>query len=1087
MINFKTGRKEKVFAIILSAAFLTGLQPAACIDAMAESGNRADVHTAKEPDAVTGQMQECPDTNAIVVDDKNQGIKVSYRATGKNPVTGEAASLKEKVEKDTDVISRSSVEDADENTRFIYNGAVTAKIEIEEADFCADDILVRVKRDGTELPREEKDICISEWEIDEENDRESCEVTLLEDGDYEISVLYTDESGDDMLYSSDEFPEKSENEIYVSNVITVDTTKPVIDVSYSGGTARNTHYYNGDRTAIIKITDRNFRPNEVGADISAVDIQGQGVPFEYSDLTSWSDWTQDAEDENTWIAAIAFHVDAAYTFDISYVDLAGNHADEYEEECFVIDKLAPDSERMTISYTDEVKSWKDLLRYFFYRDYVTVTLTSEDDISGIDYLTWTYQQEAGTSTEKNVAERTQTINREDITFSNEGKQAAASFSLTAAEAEQFRGNLSFTATDMAGNTSDVKQEEDRINIVDNISPTRVVSYSPARQVVDASTLLKKATYIYEEENMNSILYYDGDVTATFEITEANFYPEDVEVKVNGVRQDPSDWKQTGDVWTGTIRLSGDGDYQVTMDYTDRSTNAMQSYTSEKIVIDTAAPVIDVTYNAPVRENNGIAYYAGDVAAAVVIEEANFYPEDVLITASRDGNVPFAVSADWSDNSSEVHTGTFHLHEDGDYVVTISYVDRSANRMGQYTSGQLTVDTKKPIIQVSNIRANSANKDKKYGFAITAGDTADNLDVETLKPVLTAVTRNGSGTYVRKEIPLGDIFTVESNRIYSVSVDNLPEDAVYTLSCEVRDMADNENKMMLLEDGNEYESVNFSINRNGSTFIADKNTEYLAEQYYVYHVQNDIVISEINVDPIENYTVKLNGIELKEGKDYTTFISDREGAWSKRTYDVKRSLFKEEGAYDIVIESVDKTETAAYSDIKDLKISCVVDQTAPVVTISGLEENGRYQTKEQTVTAIPTDDGGKLRSFKAVALDKNGAPLKNEDGEDISTRIELSGEDFDHYLAGHAGKVTFTVPEGEENQVRITCDDYALHPDGVSTNEYDETFSGVTVSSPNFTVVNAKHPKTDKTIFWIIAAAAGIALVIIIMAKKWHIR
>lgn len=1108
MINFEIERKRKVLAIVLGIVLLSGMMSEISVSA-AVSGNYTDVYAKKDsdedgryteknpdeddryvekdPDEDDRYTEEDSDSGIVVIDDKSTGIKISCRAAGKNPITGEAASLKAKVERDTDVISRRTVVDADENTRFIYDGAVTAEVEIEEKCFSADDISVSVKRDGMELSREEKDMCISDWEMDGEKDRKSCEVTLTEDGDYEIEVICADESGSGIASSSDGVLQKSEGKSYISNLITVDTVKPVINVSYSGGNVRNAGYFNTDRTAEIKITDRNFRPDETEIDISATDVQDREVLFEHTDLVSWSDWTQDEGDENTWIAEIPFYMDAVYTFDIAYVDLAGNRAKEYEEDCFVVDKQAPDSNKMVISYTDEVKNWKDLFHYFFYRDFVTVTLISEDDISGIDYLTWTYQQESGAENGKNAVEKTQVIERKDITFSDEGKQAEASFTLTATEAEQFRGNLSFTATDMAGNVSDVKRDEDRINIVDNISPTRVVSYSPAKQVVDASTLLKKTSYIYEEESTDSILYYDDDVTAVFRIAEANFYPEDVVIKVNDVRQEPSDWRQTGNVWTGTITLSGDGNYRVTMDYTDRSTNVMKSYVSEKIVIDTIHPVVDVTYNESVRENNSIAYYAGDVNAAVVISEANFYAEDVSVTASKDGSAPFPVSVNWEKSSSDEHKGTFCLHEDGDYVVTVRGRDLSTNRMEEYTSGQMIVDTEKPTVSVSHIRANSANKDKKYGFTITAGDTADNLDAETFQPVLTAVTRNRSGAYEVKEIPLGDTVTVESNRIYSVSVDNLPEDAVYTLSCRVRDMSDNESTLMLLEDGNEHESVSFSINRNGSTFIADENTEYLAEQYYVYNVQNDIVISEINVDPVENYTVKLNGIELKEGRDYTTTISNRTGEWSKRTYDVKRSLFEKEGDYDIVIESVDKAETAAYSDMKNLKISCVVDQTAPVVVFSGLEENGHYQTREQTVTAIPTDDGGKLRSFKAIVLDKNGEPLRNKNGEDISTRIELIRDDLDKYLAENDGKVIFTVPEGVENQVRIICDDHALYPDGVNTNRYDKIFSGVTVSSPKLTVINADNPQSDKKILGIIAAVAGMVIVFLTVRRKRHIR
>ena len=119
------------------------------------------------------------------------------------------------------------------------------------------------------------------------------------------------------------------------------------------------------------------------------------------------------------------------------------------------------------------------------------------------------------------------ITQDQIAYSNNGKNAKASFVLTATEAEQFRGSVAVTVTDKAGNTSDVKNDGTRINIVDNISPIRTVTYSPAYRVVDAATYEEIENYNYESENTNAILYYDGDITATFAVTEANFYPEDV--------------------------------------------------------------------------------------------------------------------------------------------------------------------------------------------------------------------------------------------------------------------------------------------------------------------------------------------------------------------------------------------------------------------------------------------------------------------------------------------------------------------------------------------------------------------------------
>lgn len=182
---------------------------------------------------------------------------------------------------------------------------------------------------------------------------------------------------------------------------------------------------------------------------------------------------------------------------------------------------------MKISYSEELHTWQKVVQaitfgYFSYKDQVTVTLTSEDEMSGIDYITWTYKRENGASTTKNVSERTETITRDQITYSKRGKQAVASFTLKATDAEQFRGAVAFTATDMAGNTSDSKADTQRINIVDNISPERTVSYSPAKQVVDAATGLQKTSYQYEQEGTDSVLYYDGDVTVTFRIEEAQF-------------------------------------------------------------------------------------------------------------------------------------------------------------------------------------------------------------------------------------------------------------------------------------------------------------------------------------------------------------------------------------------------------------------------------------------------------------------------------------------------------------------------------------------------------------------------------------
>lgn len=523
-------------------------------------------------------------------------------------------------------------------------------------------------------------------------------------------------------------------------------------------------------------------------------------------------------------------------------------------------------------------------------------------------------------------------------------------------------------------------------------------------------------------------------------------------------------------------LQGRNQFNGTVDFEayDYSDNKSGLNDSERIVVDNLVPTVSVTYNDPVREVNGIAYYAGDIDATVEIHEANFYAEDVQISVEKDGQSGYGINANWTENSADVHTGTFRLSEDGDYLITVNYTDRSGNRMETYTSGQLTIDTQHPGIYVSGLQADSANKEEPYGFTLTVSDSADNLLAGDIVPVLTAVTCDESGNYTTQEVELPAPEMTENQQSYQIQVENLEADGIYTLSCKAKDMADQEYDRMTLEDGQEYETVTFSVNRNGSTFRVDEDTADLLDQYYVYQVPQDVVIEEINTNPIEHYAVKMNGKVLTEGTDYTTSVTSADGTWSVRTYSVKKELFAEEGEYHLVVESVDKTDTAAYSDVKNLKLAFVVDQTAPVVVFSGLESGGRYEAQEQTVTAVPTDDGGKLKTFQAVVTDKKG--------EQKETLITLEGDELETYLAEHDGRISFEIPEGLEQQVTVSCSDHAVKEDG-STNTYNQTFDNVTVSTSKMIIFFANKPLFYGVILVCCAAAAGVIGFVIWKKKK----
>lgn len=565
-------------------------------------------------------------------------------------------------------------------------------------------------------------------------------------------------------------------------------------------------------------------------------------------------------------------------------------------------------------------------------------------------------------------------------------------------------------------------------------------------------------------------YKNGNVAGAFERDELKVLVS--EKIINGYRVTflvPKEMLTKDNQVNGYITLTA-------TDYADNSTTVTDGV---RMIVDNIDPTRTVELTAPVNQTETVKYYNGNIVLRANIFEANYrFYDDAVVSIVKDGKaygLAGHVSGWLKGDANAINTIT--LNEDGDYVVTITYTDGSGNKMADYSSGKMTLDTIAPVITVNNIKQNSANKDETYGFTITVSDI--NLDAETVQPKLTAVVKGEDGLYSTKEIELGDAKLSADGTTVTYTVENLDEDALYTLTCSAEDMSNNLCNVIQLDDGKTYETVNFSINRNGSTF--GFGTEYMTElvnQYYVYSVYEDLVIVEVNVDPIENYIVTVNGEELVEGTHFTTEQTSNPGEWSIRTYTIDKSYFAEEGEYNVIVTSTDKAETTAYSDIKNLAIAFVVDQTAPVLTISGLQTGGRYQTEEQTVTLIPTDEGGRLNTLKVVVMDSDGNPLTDDAGNDISVRFDYSGEDLLNYLSENGDMVTFTIPTGLEHQVQISCTDCAVDEHGIA-NEYNGVFSRVTVSKNALVIFYA-----NKSMFYgTLGGLAALIILIVVLLKK----
>lgn len=121
----------------------------------------------------------------------------------------------------------------------------------------------------------------------------------------------------------------------------------------------------------------------------------------------------------------------------------------------------------------------------------------------------------------------------------------------------------------------------------------------------------------------------------------------------------------------------------------------------------------------------------------------------------------------------------------------------------------------------------------------------------------------------------------------------------------------------------------------------------------------------------------------------------------------------------------------------------------------------------------------MKSFKVVVSDKN----KKNSSKSGTTLVDLTGDKLEKYLDENDGKVTFKVPEGYQENVRIICTDYAAHKNESETNTYDKVFSKVTVSPSNVVIFYANKPLFYGSIVAILVVIGGGVIFFIWRRKK----
>lgn len=276
-------------------------------------GSDTDWKQTKTESNLVTEMQK-----TITVNNNSNDIVVLVKMTDRAGNTSEKQ-IKFSIDKTNPVIEVEYDNNVpDETYKDIFKANRTATIKITERNFNGKDVIHRITNTDGVIP------ALSAWEEHKntENPDETyytATIAYTADGDYTFDISYSD--------LADNAAEK-----FTQHKFTIDKTIPTVVVSYDNNSALNGNYYKADRTATITIVEHNFDSSRVNVVGTATD-NGTALSF-----PATSTWTSNGD---THTATINYSSDSKYTFDIEFLDMAGNSIADYAAEEFFVDKTAP--------------------------------------------------------------------------------------------------------------------------------------------------------------------------------------------------------------------------------------------------------------------------------------------------------------------------------------------------------------------------------------------------------------------------------------------------------------------------------------------------------------------------------------------------------------------------------------------------------------------------------------------------------------------------------------------------------------------------------------------------------------------------
>lgn len=847
--------------------------------------------------------------------------------------------------------------------------------------------------------------------------------TCDQDGDYEFSVEYEDNSQRKAKFDGSDVATGK----YKKSGIVVDTTLPKVEVSYDKEPV-NAKYFRDSVIATFKVTEHNFNETLAKDGIKIRDINGDII--EDMSNVKLSEWTNNG-DVHTMTAEFK---NGTYAMNVSFKDKATNDStfsstlDGGDTQKFIVDDGNPD-EIDVVFETSVVDRIIQGITFGFYKPVYKGTIKAKDDLSGISKIEYYFKSEDG-----------EYVRSDSKVFDTPFVSSEAN--LVVDNLSDFRGTFVATAYNMVGRSKATDTNNNKY-VFDQISPQISIKYSGENPIDDTSNQIMyypkgvKVELQVKEQNffegqkdentdsyINNILITANRVDDNGKIHTINFVPYEVDTLEgdDNVSYQTISWDNYDDnTHSSSFTCNADGDYSFSVKYKDNSDNMAEFngltedlgvYTKSGIVVDQTAPNITVEYdnNSPINDN-----YYHYRTATVKVEEHNFSDDiatDALSIVSKDviGNEVdgrFNISSWVASENGNVHTATINFLDGANFDFGMIYKDIAGNP-GNIVNEKFTVDDTAPnpveITYSESIVSKILNA-VTFGFykneaivTVTADDAISGLDYIDYKySVDDGVSSKNVGGSGR----------IAGNDIKRISGTN-SQYATFTIPAQFR------GKVSAVA----YDMTNnCGVNEDDTTIVVD-NIEPGIDVIYTAGSATDGKTTYYNEAHPLTATIKINEANFLEGQGMSNgeldiindvkilvYCVDNNGvqtivnyvpealadgivnkkiSWNAMGEDEYQATldFSIDGDYTIEISYSDSSEN---SSKKYLKTGLTVDNTNPEIYISYDKndnvEGGKYFSAAQRTATLTVDEhnfdkNSATNGIKIKATDANGNAVTN---------------------------------------------------------------------------------------------------------------